>query len=140
MKRANQTAGGYMRRLAWILPFMFVSFVVAAAADDNKAELQSLYAAVNALNQEQQAVFQQFQMLQEMRRTNDRVLESKQLWSAQQTMEVPNYNDLVQYQKDVLRRGEDLKQQADALYAQYGEIGARKAQLQQRIFELVAPK
>ena len=126
-----------MRRLAWILPLLFVSFIATA---DDKAELQNLQAAVNALNQEQQAIFQQFQMLQELRRANDRAIYSSRLPAPPQSMEVPNYEDVVQYQRDVARRGDELAQQADRLYAQYVEIGARKARLQQRIFELMAPR
>jgi hypothetical protein len=52
----------------------------------------------------------------------------------------PNYADVVQYQKDVARRGEELADEAARLYAQYAEIGARKTQLQQRIYELTLSK
>jgi len=122
-----------MSRLACIVMLLCLS--LSAAADD-KAELQNLYAAVSALHQEQQAVFQQFQMLQELRRANDRAIYASVLQAPQYPSEVPNYADVVQYQKDVVRRGEELAQQTDQLYAQYSEIGAKKALLQQRIFEL----
>jgi hypothetical protein len=135
MNRANQAAGGKMRSLIWILALLALSFTAAA---DDKAELQSLHAAVSALNQEQQALFQQFQMLQELRRANDRSFYASQLQlrPPQLTTEVPNYDDVIQAQKDVVRRGEELAQQTDQLYAQYNEIGAKKALLQQRIIEL----
>jgi len=123
-----------MRRIIWVLLLLTLSF--GAAADDRTAELQGLYAAVSSLNQEQQAVFQQFQMLQELRRTNDRTVYASQLRPPLYSDEVPMYADLVQAQKDASRRGEELAQQSEQLYAQYSEIGARKAQLQQRIVEL----
>ena len=132
------THGPSMRRLACILSFLCLS--LSATADD-RAELQNLYAAVSALNQEQQSVFQQFQMLQELRRANDRAIDSSVSQAPQYPSGViPNYADVVQYRKDALRRGEELSQQADQLYAQYSEIGAKKALLQQRIFELTTTR
>ena len=122
-----------MRSVICILALLALS--LAAVADD-KAELQNLHAAVSALNQEQQALFQQFQMLQELRRANDRAFYAGQLRPPQSTTEVPNYADVVQAQKDVSRRGEELAQQTDQIYAQFSEIGAKKALLQQRILEL----
>jgi hypothetical protein len=122
-----------MRRFTWVLPLVFVSLVAFA---DDKAELQNLHAAVGVLNQEQQAVYQQFQMLQELRRANDRALYASQLRLPQFTTDVPNYTDTIQAQRDVARRGDELAQQAEQLYAQYAEIGAKKSLLQQRILEL----
>lgn len=127
-----------MRKIIWVL-FLLVSSLAAAADDKDKAELQGLYAAMNALNQEQQALFQQFQMLQELRRANDRVLYASQLRPPLYTAEIPNYNDVVQAQREIVRRGYELAQQTDQLYAQYDAIGARKALLQQRILELTLP-
>ena len=126
-----------MRR--FILIFLLLALSFAAAADD-KTELQSLYAAVSALNQEQQAMFQQFQMLQDLRRANDRAFDASQLRPPQSTTEVPSYSDFIQAQRDVVRRAEELAQKTDQLYAQYNEIGAKKALLQQRILELMISK
>ena len=127
-----------MRRIiVWIFPLLALSFNATA---DNKAELQGLFAAVSTLNQEQQALFQQFQMLQELRRANDRAFYATQLRPPQYTGEVPNYSDIIQAQRDAARRGEELAQQTDQLYAQYNEIGAKKTLLQQRIFELTLSK
>ena len=125
-----------MRRFVLMLALLLSSF--AAIADD-KEELQGLYSAVNALNQEQQAIFQQFKMLQELRRSNDRALSAAQL-PQQYASGVPNYSDVVQNQTDTARHGEDLAQEADQLYARYGEIAARKSLLQQRILELTLPR
>jgi hypothetical protein len=126
-----------MRRFVWILPLAFLSFAAAAQGED---ELKSLHAAMALLNQEQQAVFQQFQMLQELRRSNSEAFFAGSLRSPRYATEVPNYADVVQYQKDVARRGEELADEAARLYAQYAEIGSRKTQLQQRIVELTLSK
>lgn len=127
-----------MRRIIWVLVLLALSF--GATADEKSAELQGLYAAVSALNQEQQALFQQFQMLQELRRTNDKTIYASQLRPPLYSDEVPMYADIVQAQKDASRRGEELSQQAEQLYGQYSEVASRKAQLQQRIFELTLAK
>jgi hypothetical protein len=128
-----------MRRLFWILSLLAIS---ATAAADGKAELQELYAAVNMLSQEQQALYQQFQMLQELRRANDRAFYASQFGLPQQrnATGVPNYADFVQNQSDAARRGEELARQTDQLYEQYTEVGTAKAKLRQRILELTAAK
>lgn len=129
-----------MRKLIWVVILLVYSITVVAADDKDKAELQGLYAAMSALNQEQQALFQQFQMLQELRRANDRVLYASQLRPPLYTADIPNYKDVVQAQRDIVRRGDELAQQTDQLYTQYSAIGTRKAQLQERILELTLPR
>ena len=54
-----------MRYLSFALLLLQLSFTAAA---DNKTELEKLYSALNMLNQQQQAIYQQFQMVQELRR------------------------------------------------------------------------
>jgi hypothetical protein len=127
-----------MRSIVLILALLLPS--LNALADD-RTELQELHAAVNALNQEQQALFQQFQMLQELRRANDQASYAAQLRPPQaNSSEVPNYADGIQAQKDLARQGEDLARQANQIYAQYKEIGEKKSQLRQRILELTLSK
>lgn len=133
MKQKIQSVASWMRSLIWALALL-LPYPVALA--DDQTELQGLYAAMNVLNQEQQALFQQFQMLQELRRVNDRTIFAAQLRPPQYTTDIPSYSDTIQAQRDAARRGEELAQQSEQLYAQYGELGGRKAQLQQRILEL----
>ena len=110
------------------------------AENDAKTELQNLYATMNVLNQQQQSVFQQFQILQEMRRNNDRALYAGQLAGPSPDYQVQNYEDVVNRQRAIMQRGFELEQQADQLYSQYTEIGNRKLQLQQRILDLTVPQ
>ena len=126
-----------MRILICLLSLL--AFSINANADD-KAELQGLYASLSMLNQEQQSLFQQFQMLQELRRDNDRSVYASQLRSPQYAAEVPNYADIVEAQRSAVRHGEELAQQSAQLYAQYREIGTRKALLRQRILDLTLSK
>jgi hypothetical protein len=136
-KMSKWSSPGGLGCLTWLAMWLVI---VPACAADNKAELQNLYSMMNVLNQEQQSVFQQFQMLQEMRRENDRAFSTGQLMAPSPDMQVQNYDDMVQRQKDIMRRGQELEQQAQRLYTQYSEIGAKKAQLQQRILELSVPQ
>ena len=126
-----------MRILFCLLSLLALS--VNASADD-KAELQGLYASLSMLNQEQHSLFQQFQMLQELRRDNDRTVYASQLRSPRFAAEVPNYADIIEAQRSAVRRGEELAQQSAQLYAQYNEIEAREAQLRQRILDLTLSK
>ena len=125
-----------MRRIA--LGWLLLLSTAAMAADDTE-ELQRLRNALGVLNQEQQAVYQQFQMVQELRRANVQAVYSGQ-FPLQPMMEVPNYTDVVAAQNKAVRRGEDLAAQADQLYAQYADIETRKKPLLQRIYELMLAK
>ena len=126
-----------MRILICLLSLLALS--LDANADD-KTELQALSASISMLGQEQQSLFQQFQMLRELRRDNDRSLYPDQLHLAQYAADVPNYADVVEAQRNAVRRGQELAQQSNQLYAQYREIGARKALLQQRMLDLTLSK
>ena len=129
-----------MRRLLWSLPLLIICVSATAAADEQQTELQGLYAALNLLNQEQEALYRQFQMLQDLRRSNDKAFDAGQLRRPQYATEVPNFADVVQAQTDAARRGENLTQQTERLYAQYNELGTQKAQLRQRILDLTLGK
>jgi hypothetical protein len=122
-----------MRRLILALLLLQLSF--AASADDS-AELQNLYDALNMLNQQQQAIYQQFQMVQELRFSNTPQLYVPPVGSG----EIANYDEAVAAQNQAIQRAEDLYLQADQLLAKYSEIEERKKPLQQRIYELSLEK
>lgn len=124
-----------MRRFILLLPLL-LSFAATAAASDNDAELQRLHNALDMLKQEQQAVYQQFQMVQELGRGNAMSIYGIQMNPMQPPGEIQNYADVIEAQKRIIRRGEDLNRQADQLYTKYNEIEEKKKPLQQRILEL----
>ncbi|BCB27483.1 hypothetical protein SKTS_23690 [Sulfurimicrobium lacus] len=124
-----------MCRLAFILLFLFS---LNAAAADETNELQRLHSAVNMLNQEQQTIYQQFQMVQELIRGSFQLPYSTQIQPMQTMGEVPNYADVIAAQKNAARRGEELYVQANRLLARYGEIEEEKKPLQQRILKLIS--
>ena len=139
MKPSASNARPVMCRMVWILTLLLCSFTVSAA-DNGTSELQSLYNAVNMLNQEQQAIYQQFQMVQEMLRRNTQSLYGSPARQVQGMGDFPNYTDVVEARKDESRREESLYQQADKLMERYGQIEEQKRPLRERILSLTLSK
>ncbi|MBT9540167.1 hypothetical protein [Thiobacillus sp.] len=121
-----------MRRLIYTLLLIPLSFAVAA---DDGAELEKLYSALNMLSQQQQAVYQQFQMVQATRRGNFPPLYGMPI-PAQPNGQIVNYDEMVAARKNAILREESLFQQADQLLARYNEIEEMKKPLQSRIYDL----
>jgi hypothetical protein len=122
-----------MRHLVYALLLLQLSF--SAAAADNGAELEKLYSALNMLNQQQQSIYQQFQMVQEIRRGSVPLLYGMPIPS-QLNGQIANYDAVVEAQKNAILRGENLSQQADQLLAKYNEIEEMKKPIQSRIYDL----
>ena len=122
-----------MRHLVYALLLLQLSF--SAAAADNSAELEKLYSALSMLNQQQQAIYHQFQMVQEIRRDSSARLEGMPVPS-QLNGQIANYGEMVETQKNAIVRGENLSRQADQLLDKYNEIEEMKKPLQSKIYEL----
>lgn len=122
-----------MRHFVYALLLLQLSFPAAAA--DNGAELEKLYSALNMLNQQQQAIYQQFQMVQEIRRDNVPLLYGMPIPS-QLNGQMANYGEMVETQKNAIARGENLSRQADQLLDKYNEIEEMKKPLRSKIYEL----
>jgi hypothetical protein len=121
-----------MRYFAYAL-LLHVSF--AATAADNDAELEKPYDALNMLNQ-QQAVHQQFRMVQELRAIEGARMLYGTPMTPQLVRPVANYEELVAAQQKAVQREESLHRQADQLLHTYNEIEELKKPLQSRIYEL----
>ena len=121
-----------MRHLVYMVMLLQLSF---AAAADNGTELEKLYSALNMLNQQQQAVYQQFQMVQEMRRGSTPMLYGMPL-PPQLNGQIVNYDAVVEAQKNAIQRAEDLYRQSEQLLARYYEIEEMKKPLQSKIYDL----
>ena len=115
-----------MRHLS---PALFLSLLSVTASADDATELQNLHAALDMLNQQQQAIYQQFQMVQELRRSGSPC--GSPLYP-----QVVGYEEAVAAQKSAVQRDESLFRQAGELLARHGEIEDRKKPLQARIYEL----
>jgi hypothetical protein len=132
MDAFSSATGGVMRHFIYALLLLQLSFTAAA---DNGNELEKLYSALNMLNQQQQSVYQQFQMVQELRRGSAPMLYGMPL-PPQFNGQIANYDAVVDAQKSAILRGEYLYQQADQLLAKYNEIEEMKKPLQLKIYDL----
>ena len=125
-----------MSRFIYALLMLWSINAVAAQVDN---ELQRLRSALDLLNQEQQSIYQQFQMVQELRRSTVQQPVCTLLPSIQGA-EIANYDDVVAAQNNATRRKDELSLQARRLFDRYGEIEEEKKPLQQQIIKLMSGK
>ena len=121
-----------MRHLIYVLLLLQLSFTAAA---NNGTELEKLYGALNMLNQQQQAIYQQFQMVQEVRRGSVPMLYGMPM-PPPPNGQIANYDAMVEAQKSAILRAESLYLHADQLLAKYNEIEEMKQPIQLKIYEL----
>jgi Mg-chelatase subunit ChlI len=92
------------------------------------AQTRRLESALNRIQLEQQSVYQQFQMMQELRRS-----EQQQTYQSSQTYTPPptppNYEDQVREQQARDARMQGYQSELDRLYARYRELEAQKQPL-----------
>ncbi len=123
-----------MRNFVYALLLSLASF--SATAANNDADLKKLYDALNMLNQQQQAIYQQFLMVKEMRD----VAATRMLYGApmgpQMFGQAQNFEEVLAAQQKALQHYEALNQRADQLLVRHGEIEAQKEPLRSRIYEL----
>jgi hypothetical protein len=126
-----------MKRAFAAFVLLLSGLVLADPATD--AEIRSLQAQLDRLQQEQQSVYQQFQMTQELRRTE---LQAQYPQVIQNSPEYgmgngpPNYDDVV---REKSQREYRIKQYTDDLnrmYARYLELEDQKKLLLDRLNEL----
>jgi hypothetical protein len=117
-----------MRSLALTLAMLAVAPAWSAEEDIRRQALQA-QSALNRLTQEQQAVYQQFQMVQELRRNEER-LAIQRLPIYRITNPVAISLDDAQREEDRrLQRVNELQAESDRLYARYRELEDQKLPL-----------
>jgi hypothetical protein len=115
----NRHAG---RALALALLFLCGSVWPAETLDQQTRRIE---AALTRMTQEQQALYQQFQMIQQLR-TN----EERQLLPIPTTVPPsPNYEDITRERYERAQRVRDLQSELDRLYARYRELEEQKRPL-----------
>ena len=120
-----------------------LSPIAFAQQPDVDAEVRQLQAQIAAIQQEQQSVYQQFQMLQTLKRdelqaANPTVIENSPIYS--QDNPPPNYDDLV---RDKLAREERIRQytsELNTMYARYQSLDQQKQPLLARLRALAQVK
>ena len=111
----------------------------AAARAELQARIRSLETALSRVSAEQQSVYQQFQMVQEMRRN-----ERQELLNPMQVYTPPaspaNYDDVMRDRQAREYRMQDYASQMDRLYARYRELEEQKRQLLDQLADLTAQR
>jgi hypothetical protein len=115
-----------MRRLVLLL--LALLWLPALAAEDVDREIRRVEIALNRIHEEQQSVYQQFQMVQEMRRNEElRAYQSQLSYTPPATP--PNYDDLRRDEDARAARLKEYQYELDRLYARYRELEDQKKPL-----------
>jgi hypothetical protein len=117
--------------------------LVAHADAATDAEIRQLQASIASLQQEQQSLYQQFQMTQELRRTetqdlNPGVVQNSPVYDINSPQ--TNYQDLERAKQDRLDRIQKYTQDLNGMYARYRALEDQKTALRARIDELMQPR
>ena len=112
-------------------------FSQLALADDN-TEIKRLQGLLNILNQQQQVVYQQFQMVQELRRVESQNFYRQTPQPLQFLSELPNYDQERAARENAIRRESDLSARLEELYEKFIEIEATKKSVVDRLYELTS--
>ena len=104
--------------------------------------------ALNQVQQEQQAVYQQFQMTQELRRNDIQENFPQSIQTPNSTMQAPyatgglkdnpplSYDDNVRLQRERQERIEQYTRDLKRFYARYAELGEQKRALLDQLVEI----
>ena len=129
--------------MKWMVLCLLLATGVALADPATDAETRQLQTQLAQIQQEQQAVFQQFQMLQELRRSerqaeNPEVIHNSPVYSSDNPP--PNYDDLV---REKLAREERIDQYTtdlDNLFARYRVLEEQRKGVLERLRQLSQPQ
>lgn len=122
-----------MRRL---LPLtLLLWFGLAAGQESVDAQIRRLETALNRIQAEQQSVYHQFQMVQELRRSEIvQYQQSIQVYTPPATP--PNYDDVVRDKEARDARMREYDYEVERLYDRYRELEEQKRPLLERLAEL----
>jgi len=136
MRRGPCTVGRALRTLIALFAIgLCPAFVVAQTAAD--AEFRQLDAALNHIQQTQQGVYQQFQMVQELRRAE---LARPDPFAPQANVGIApppqDYNELQRQRDERENRIRERTNELERLYARYQELEEQKHALLERMAEV----
>jgi hypothetical protein len=116
-----------LRSLALLLTLL-AGWASAATPDLVLQQVRQIEAALARISQEQQSVYQQFQMVQELRRNEERHMLPWPSYESPPTSP-PNYDDVRRQQEARAQRLRDHQYELDRLYARYRELEEQKRPL-----------
>lgn len=134
------------RLLRALLCAMLMLSAPGFAADAVQQQMRQIEAALARLSQEQQSVYQQFQMVQALRRSEERQLLPLPVYGGTGTL--PNYEDVKREEEARAQRVRQYQYELDRLYGRYRELEEQKRPLfdalsalaQQRVQEPAATR
>ncbi|MBK7677790.1 hypothetical protein [Accumulibacter sp.] len=116
---------------------LLLAVAVAAASEADQDELRRLDFAVSRIQQEQQAAYQQFGMVQELRRSLMQQTTPPPLPAVSGIDgDFPDYDEQVRQRKQLEEQLRRYAVELDRLYARYRELEEQKRPLLDRISEL----
>lgn len=125
-----------MKALILILLLIGSPWVLA----DQDPELLRLQAAINLLQQEQQSVYQQFLMAQELRRNEQQNASSPAAGTyfamGPDSSQVVDYDENLRAQRERQGRTQRYDQDVSQAYARYLELGEQKKALLDQLLQL----
>jgi hypothetical protein len=133
------------RALRWATLAVFLLAGVANAQTDTasraqiEAQVKSVELALNHIQLEQQSVYQQFQMIQEMRRAElQQIAQSALVYTPEPTP--PDYEDMVAKKHARESRLQGYQDELDRLYARYRELEEQKRPLLDELSQLATQR
>ncbi len=113
--------------MRWAMLIGLLLSAPAPAAEDIDREVRRVESALTRISQEQQSVYQQFQMVQELRRSDQAQMQPLQSYTSPATP--PNYDDVKREEEARAARVKQYQYELDRLYARYRELEEQKKPL-----------
>jgi hypothetical protein len=104
---------------------------VAAAQTQTDTPLQRTQALLDAVREEQRAVYQQFQMIQSLQQSEMQNMDPAMAQYVPQG-QLPNYDDTAKARQDQQARLRNYSYELQQLHTRYRDLGAEAAQLLER--------
>jgi predicted nucleic acid-binding Zn-ribbon protein len=125
----------------WFCTLLLSSAVLADAADDAKA--RNIQAELQHIQTEQQSLYQQFQMLQGLRRTElqseyPTVIENSPVYGTDNAP--PDYDALVRQKQERQQRIKQYGDELNTLYGRYQELENQKKPLVDVLNQMNQPR
>jgi hypothetical protein len=120
--------------MRWAILTCLLLVAPVLAADDMDREVRRVESALTRISQEQQSVYQQFQMVQELRRSEERQMQPLQSYTPPATP--PSYDDVKREEEARAERVKEYQYELDRLYARYRELEEQKKPLLEELSEL----
>lgn len=132
--RCHSPASRRRAGAAWLAVLVLaVACLPAAAGDAREQELRRIDSELASISREQESVYQQFQMVQVLLRT-----EESQLQPLQRYTPTPprNYDDVKREESERVARVERFRKELERLYSRHRELEEQKRELLQARTEL----